>query len=253
MLSNIYIVLSYTLSMDTSALENIGLSATEVKVFIIILELGESKAGKIIERTGLQSSSAYNAINSLIEKGFVSYIKKSQVKYYRAVNPETVLDYIELKKREYLKLLPELKAKQKRTIEEGVEFYKSFTGIKALLIELIKDAKRGDIYRTFSVEDSVDYEKAREHVFRSVKQLQKEKRLVMKGIFHERTRYAPTKTSIMQKRYLNAPMPPNTMIVNDKVAVISWKNEPSGILIHSKDISQSYSDFFDHMWSLAKK
>ena len=48
-------------------------------------------------------------------------------------------------------------------------------------------------------------------------------------------------------------MPPNTMIVNDKVVVISWKNEPSGILIHSKDIAQSYSDFFDHMWSLAKK
>lgn len=239
--------------MDTSVLEDIGLSATEIKIFITILELGESKAGKIIEKSGLQSSSAYNAINSLIGKGLVSYIKKSQVKFYKSADPEVILDYIDLKKREFMKILPELKEKQNKKESEGVEFFKSFKGIKTIMSELFKNAKKGDIFRTFSIEDPEQYEKARERVFRTVKQIVKEKKLKMKGIFHKQTGYKPTKTSIMQKKYVNMPMPPNTMIINDKIAIISWRDEPSGILIYSKDLSKMYEDFFEHMWESAKK
>ncbi|OGJ17875.1 hypothetical protein A3K73_04380 [Candidatus Pacearchaeota archaeon RBG_13_36_9] len=239
--------------MDTSVLENIGLSQVEIKVFLTILELGESKAGKIIEKSGLQSSSVYDAINKLISKGLLSYIKKSQVKYYKTPNPEVVLDYIELKKGEYLKILPELKARQKKTENDGVEFFKSFKGIKTIMSELVKDAKKGDIYRTFSVENPEDYKIAREKVFRYTKQLFKEKKIIVKGIFHEQNRYSPTKSSITQKKYINLPMPPNTMVLNDKVAVISWKEEPTGILIRSKDIAEKYTSFFDAMWKIAKK
>ena len=73
--------------MDTSVFEDIGLSPTEIKIFLIIIELGESKAGKIIEKSRLQSSSVYNSINSLISRGFLSYLKRGQIKYYKAVDP----------------------------------------------------------------------------------------------------------------------------------------------------------------------
>ena len=239
--------------MDTSVLEDIGLSSIEIKVFLVLLRLGESKAGIIIKESGLQSSSVYNAINSLIKKGFVSYIKKSQVKYYKAADPETILNYIELKKSEYLNLLPELKARQKEKQEGEVEIFKSFKGIKTLISEMLKDAKKGDIYRTFSVEDPEEYKKSREKVFVYSMQLIKEKKIVMKGIFHEKNKYPPVKHSIMKKKYVNFPMPPNTMILNDRVAIVSWKAEPSGILIHSKDLSKLYTDFFDAMWKFSSK
>ncbi len=119
--------------------------------------------------------------------------------------------------------------------------------------ELVKDAKKGDIYRTFSVENPEDYKIAREKVFRYTKQLFKEKKIIIKGIFHEQNRYSSNKFSITQKKYLNFPLPPNTMVLNDKVAVISWKEEPTGILIKSKDIAEKYTSFFDTMWKLAKK
>jgi len=239
--------------MDTSVLEDIGLSQTEIKIFILMLELGESKAGEIIKKSGLQSSSVYNAINSLINRGLVSYIKRTQIKYYRAVNPETIVDYIELKKREYLKLLPKLKERQKKVQEERVEFYKSFKGIKTIMIELFRDANKGDIYRTFSVEDPKEYEISIEKVFASTKQLIKQKKIITKGLFHEKNRKKPTKTSIMQKKYVNIPMPPNTMILNNKVAIILWEEDPSGILIYSKNMAQKYIDFFEHLWKQAKK
>ena len=104
--------------MDTDVLENIGLSQTEVKVFLSLLKSGESKAGGVIKKSGLHSSSVYNAINSLIKKGLVSYVKESQIKYYRAADPEVIFDYIDIKKREYEKILPDLKAYQQQKKEE---------------------------------------------------------------------------------------------------------------------------------------
>jgi HTH-type transcriptional regulator, sugar sensing transcriptional regulator len=238
--------------MDTSALEDIGLSKIEIKIFLVILELGESKAGKIIEKSKLQSSSVYNAVNSLIDRGLVSYIKKSQVKFYKAANPESILNYLDLKKMEFLKLLPELKAKQTEKLEEGVEFYKSYKGVKTAILEVLKNSKKGDIYRTFSVEDPDEYEKSREKVFRAIKQIAKNKKIIMRGIFHEKTRYKPNKSSIIKKKYVDFSLPPNTIILNNKVVIISWKEEPSGILIHSKDIAKKYAEFFDQIWKIAK-
>lgn len=239
--------------MDTTALENIGLSKAEIKVFIAILELGESKAGKIIAKTGLQSSSVHNAINSLLKKGFISYIKKGKIKFYNAISPESILNYMETKKRELLKILPELKLRHNKSVEENVELYKFYSGIKSMLFELIKDAKKGDIYKTFAVEDPEQYEKSVENVYKTIKQISKEKRLIMRGIFHENVRKKKSKSSLMKKKYVNFPLPPNTIILNDKIAIISWDDEPSGILIHSKSIARHYDLFFEHLWKTAKK
>ena len=240
--------------MDTSMLEDLGLSKNEISIFISLLKLGESKAGEIITLTKLQSSAVYNAINSLIERGLVSYIKKSQVKYYRAAEPETMLDYIDTKKREYEGMLPELKALQKKSSEEGVEFFKSYKGIKTLMFELLKDSSKGDIYRFFSVEDPEEYKKAVEMVFRAAKQIRKEKKIFSKGLYSGKTRHIVKASSITKKRFLNFSMPPNTHIFRDKVAIIDWKgNEPVGILIHSQDMADSYAKFFEHMWEKAKE
>jgi len=239
--------------MDYSALEGIGLTNIEVKVFVTLLETGESKAGKIIEKSGLQSSSVYNAINSLISKGLVSYIKKSEIKYYKATDPETIVEYIDMKKRDYLKILPLLKEKQNKKEEEKVEFFKSYKGIKILFIKLLKDSKKGDTYRTFNIEEPEKYEIAGWKVFTSLKELMKEKGIKVKGIFSEKTRHKSTKTSRMQKKYLDSPLLPNTSILNDKVAIISWGDIPSGVLIYSEDISKKYVKYFEHMWKVAKK
>ncbi len=239
--------------MDTSVLEGIGLSKNEIKVFLNMLKLGETKAGAIISKTGLQSSAVYNAINSLIDKGLVSYIKKGEIKHYKAAAPEAIADYLDFKKEEYLEVLPELKKTIPGEIE-GVEFYKSIRGIKTLLAELIKDAKKGDTYRFFSIEDKEDYQLAVDKAYELQKNIRKEKGIKTKGLFSESTRQFASNKSITYKRYLDIPLPPNTQMLNDKIAIITWKGEqPSGILIRSKSIYDNYVTFFEHLWGKSKK
>ena len=239
--------------MDTSVLEGIGLSKNEVKVFLKMLQLGETKAGAVISKTGLQSSAVYNAINSLVDKGLVSYIKKGEVKHYKAAPPEAISNYLDTKKREYLMVLPELKKTIPGEIE-GVEFYKSFRGIKTLLSEITKGGKKGDVYRFFSLADEEEYKLAVEKVYELQKLSREKEKVITKGLFSEKTRNLARRSSITHKRYLNFPLPPNTQMFNNKIAIITWKGEqPSGILIKSKSIYDNYVAFFEHLWSKAKK
>jgi sugar-specific transcriptional regulator TrmB len=237
--------------MDTSVLEGIGLSKGEVSIFVKLVELGESKAGTIISKSGVQSSGVYNAINALIDKGLVSFIMKNRIKYYKAADPKTILDYIEAKKREYLKLLPELQFRQKKEIEDGTEFFKGYNGIKTLVFELMTYAKKGDIYRYIAPEAKY-YRISTDKVYSAEKQIRKEIHLRTRGLYHISAKHLtrPTKTSI--KKYTEFILPPNTLILNNKVAIISWEGEPFGILIHSEKIYKTYVDFFDNLWSKAK-
>ena len=69
--------------MDTKALEDIGLTQGEIKVYLALLEIGPSTAGSILEKAGIQNSVFHFCVNSLIEKGLVSYVKKNKFRVYK--------------------------------------------------------------------------------------------------------------------------------------------------------------------------
>lgn len=238
--------------MDTAVLDSIGLARTEVKTLLALLELGEAKASTIMEKSGLQSSSFYHAVRALIAKGFVSYVLKSCVKYYRAQDPEVILDYLELRKQEFARILPELKARRATQELDSVELFKSYKGIQAMHLKLLRDAKKGDTLRAFSVDDPKEYATARQKVFRFVKQVIMEKKIRLKTISSDKNRYPTKPTTVAQKRYLKIPLLPNTSIVNGKVAIISWTNSPLAVLISSEELAKQYTEFFEAIWRIAK-
>jgi hypothetical protein len=151
-----------------------------------------------------------------------------------------------------MKLLPELQFKQKPEENEGVEFFKDYRGIKTLVFELLKDARKGDIYRYFAPETKY-YKISTDRVYSAEKQLRKDKGLKTRAIFPESSRISAKKSKTSIKKFINSPLPPNTLILNNKVAIITWAGVPSGILIHSKDIYESYVSFFEHVWGTAKE
>ena len=71
--------------MDTSILEDLGLTGAEIRVFLTSLELGSSSAGPIVEKSGLQNAVVHRALHSLIEKGLVTYILEGKKRIYQAV------------------------------------------------------------------------------------------------------------------------------------------------------------------------
>ncbi len=239
--------------MDLSILEDIGLSRGEIKVYLSLLEAGLTKVGIIIEKSNLASSAVHNSINSLIEKGFVSYIKKGKIKYYKAVPPKQLIDFIEDKKKRILQIIPELETKQKSEKEEQeAEIFEGIKGILRMLSLLIEDSKRGDEYLFFVI----NIEEKNEEIQKFFKQYdikRKDKGLIIKGLAPKEIKNLFVRRKLLKMKYTNSPIPSNISICNEKVALFSWGDKPVGYLIKSKQIAQMYTYFFNQVWRLPNK
>ena len=79
-------------------LRDLGLTETEAIIYLELLTLGTTSAGKIVEQTNLHRKNLYDALNRLIEKGLVTYCIENKIKYFQAKNPENLLRFLQEKK-----------------------------------------------------------------------------------------------------------------------------------------------------------
>jgi len=84
--------------MNTTLLKDIGLTDTEIKIYLALLSLGATPAGRIVEQTGVYRKNLYDALNKLVEKGLVSYVIEHKKKFFQAKNPENLEKYLDEKK-----------------------------------------------------------------------------------------------------------------------------------------------------------
>src|SRR3989338_2313210 len=233
--------------MDTTSLEDLGLTHAEIKVYLSLLEVGNTKAGTIIEKAGLQSSVVHNCLHTLLDKGLISYVKKGKIKHYQASDPNSFIDFIEEKKKNFEKLLPQLLSKQKSADEKNeAEVYETYQGIMNMLLELIKDTKPGDDYLFFS-QDVEQLNKEIQQFFMRYDPKRKAKKLNVKGIapLHLKKLYEHrVKKGMMKMKYTTIAMPTAIAICNDKLVLLSWEEKPVGYLIHSKQLAEKYTKFF---------
>jgi HTH-type transcriptional regulator, sugar sensing transcriptional regulator len=234
--------------MDTTILENLGLSKGEINIYLTLLELGANKVGKIIEKSGMASSAVHNSVNSLIDKGLISYIKKGKIKYYQAVPPKQLIDFIENKKKKLQQILPELELKQKLAEEkQEAEIFEGTKGIIAMLTLLIDTANKKDEYIFFSINVKENNEEIQKFLL-NYDLKRKEQGLKVRGLAPKKMMKLFKSRKILRMKYPNYPIPSNISVCNGRVAFFSWGDKPVGYLIRSKQIAEMYQDFFESIW-----
>lgn len=127
-----------------SPLEKLGLSKQEVNVYLSSLKLGLAKASQIAQKAKISREATYYVLKMLHEKGFVSEVIKSGVRYYSSIPPERILDIVEEERREKTEsireILPELKALQQTAISSPkIEFYEGVDGFKTVISILLRE------------------------------------------------------------------------------------------------------------------
>src|SRR3989344_4466183 len=138
--------------MDVSIFQDIGLSKSEIDIYVALLELGPSTSGPIISKTKLHSSVVHRTIKKLIERGLVTFVKAGKDKQYQASEPENLLNYIDNKRKRIQDILPELEIKQKLGKEKSeTEMFSGKRAIFSMLDNLIKDSRKGDEFLSFSL------------------------------------------------------------------------------------------------------
>lgn len=243
--------------MDTEILEDLGLTPSEIKAYIALLELGTIHAGKIIEETTLQSSVIHRALLSLIKKGLVSYIQQGKHKIYSATEPEYFLKYIDNKKKRFEQLLPELKKKETiQKKETQTSMFKGKKGISEAYYRLIS-LHHGEFLTFGGSKETTDfmgltwwknmYAKriannlhqrhiASDEVFSYIDPFLKMKLTRMK--------FLPKETFGQYQE---------TAIIADYVAISIFADEGYCILIHNKEVADGYRKNFEMMWKISKE
>src|SRR3989344_7245931 len=100
--------------MNTQILKQVGLTDTEIKVYLALLSVGSTSAGHLVEETGLYRKNLYDALNKLIDKGLVTYVIENKIKLFQAKNPENLEKYLDEKKAK----IEEQKQEVQKTISE---------------------------------------------------------------------------------------------------------------------------------------
>lgn len=247
--------------MDTKILEEIGLTDSEIRVYLALLELGGSKKGPIVKKAGITSSKIYEVIDKLIERGLASYVIKDKVKYFNAAPPSRIKDYLKEKETklkeqeiELDKLLPSLELKHKLTEKKtDAEVYRGWRGMQTVYNNLLESLKSGQEYYIFGASRGMDTKKVKSFYMRFNEKAIK-KKLKANIIFNENARgNIPNVEKSGNVRYLDQTTPAEILVYNNKTAIVLLEKEPLIILIRGESITKSFKAYFEVMWMVAKK
>ncbi|HII15528.1 MAG TPA: hypothetical protein HA362_04415 [Nanoarchaeota archaeon] len=237
--------------MIEDILQEIGLNRSESVCYTALAELGQSKAGAIVKKTGIPSSKIYEVMDKLAKRGLVTYVIRNNVKHYQASSPKALVAYIEEKKKQVEQALPELMLKQKTQAKQSVELYEGQKAIFTLFTSLISDAKPKESYLVFSINEENKTEQAN-LFFRNLAARRKEKRLdvrLLKNIKY----YSKEKHTKLKLRYTSFNLPQGITIFRDYVVLLSWVESPAAVKLESRAFAGQLREFFMDLWKRAKQ
>jgi len=238
--------------MEKEILRNLGLSETEAKVYLSLLTLGNAQAGEITQKTELNRTNVYDALERLLSKGLATYVKKGKIKIFESVNPIRLKELLKEKEESLNKIFDGLENKYKQSKQkEEVVIYKGKQGVKTALDNLLKE-KEILIYGA-SNKFSKIYP-----VYRNIWETRRQKLKINKKILHninvknekmsENQKFEDIK--FLPKEYI---FPSTIMIGSNTTTTVVWLEQPFAFVVNSKEVTQSNKNFFELLWKIAKK
>lgn len=250
--------------MYEELLTEIGLTRSEIAVYLALLELGSSTTGPIIQQARIASGKAYMILDKLIKKGLVTYVIKSGTKNYQAKDPDRILDYLhekeqDLKQKEekIRSMIPRLKAQfEEKKYKPIAEVYEGVQGFKTFYEWIIKELKQGDCIDIMGVPRKAN-EKFQAYL------LDWNKRRIKHGIRlrilynHDCREFGikREKMELTEVRYMKEHLetPAWVDIFKDYVVSINVHGTPICFLIKNKETAESYKKYFRILWEQSDK
>lgn len=241
--------------------EEAGLSGREAKVYLKLLNLGETTSGELIKETKMYKADVYEVVKKLVEKGLISYIKRNAKLFYKPADPKKLLNIIEDKKAELERkkadissILKELEEKYKsQKIKREVSVLEGIEGLKTILIDAAKEKK--PIYLLGA---SMRFFEIMAHRLPQWEKQRDKSKIELIGIWvdnPEVRRWNKDRTKI-KARYI--PEEQLSQLATwgrcgDFLAIMVMEESPLIIKIKSREIAEAFAKQFEMMWKMAKE
>jgi sugar-specific transcriptional regulator TrmB len=244
--------------MVKETLLKIGLSDKEADLYLLIIKHNEITAGEISKITEESRTHTYDTLNKLLKKSLVTQVIKNNVRYFKAINPEKILDYLKEKetklseeKESVQKIIPELKKLQDQFSKDEVviEVYEGKEGLKTVMNDIIKEGKD---FVTWGATTKVrDY--LPNFFIEKYLNERKKRNIKARQLFTDFYGVLETPLSENKKLPKEFASPATTLVYGDKVSIWMWLEIPRVVLIKNKELAKSYRQHFELMWKLTNK
>jgi len=235
-------------------LKLIGLGHNESKIYLVLIKLGPSMAGRIAKEANIDRSACYDSLKALLKKGLVKYVLESNRKKFSATPPERLKDYLNEKKEIVEEIIPDLKEMFNKTDEKSqVSMYKGKKGIKSVFQDILKEAKGKE---NLVIDSSGEFVKKMPYYSSHfINGLEKNKIKVRHIIQkNKKEEVHPSKTTNL--RFFPNPIAQTIITTNiyaDKIAMILWIDIPEAVIIKNEFAAQAYKNYFEILWKSSHK
>jgi len=243
------------------SLEHLGLSKGEVKVYLALFDLKEGTKYSISKAAEVSASKVYEIIDKLIRKGLVSSVLKNNVKTFFPSHPNKLQEYIDSKKIEIAKeenlvqsLIPSLTAKLASTeMKTKVELYEGLDGMKSILSTLEQEFDSHHEWVAMGIRSG------KKSIFNNLlihfHKIRADKGVPARMLFTDKGSEFYNTLKTMKKtqlKTLEQVTPAGVAIYRDRIGIFYYGEKPSYIFITNSDIEQSFREFFNGLWKIAK-
>lgn len=249
--------------MINDLLRKIGLTEYETKIYMALLELGESTSGEIMNNSGVNSGRIYQILDSLKAKGLISEIIKNKVKYFSPTDPKKILNYLEEKEEEIIKqkqdvssMIPEILSKMNTKGKEAkIEIYTGFEGLKAAFIKETSRYAKGKDLMVLGVKPDVAYPKKIVDFFKyRIYPERLRKKVHVRKINDYSFKGSGTKVERgTEARFIPYPSITTFNIIGDLAMISIHSENPLFIAIESEEVANAFKTQFEVLWKIAKK
>ncbi len=241
-------------------LQNFGFSEKEADVYIATLELGKGSVTEVARKAGINRTTGYDILNSLVNKGVVSASGREPKQEYAAEPPEAISTYL---KKEVGKLDENIKRSENIVHDltllhayknrPKIRFYEGKEGLQHVYEDTLTSTETIRAYA--SVED---VHTALPGYFPEYYKRRAKKGIAIRAIFphtaealklHAHDEEEKRETVFVSAGTYN--FSPEINIYDDKVMIASWR-EKLGIIIESREIADAMKKTYDLAWIGAK-
>jgi sugar-specific transcriptional regulator TrmB len=245
-------------------LQEIGLNQAETLVFEVLLEGGPQIGSTIAQKTGLGRGNAYNALQTLQEKGLVHEEKGKKITSFSASDPERLRALLDQKKAsvealqgQFEAVVPQFKSFFRLfTKQPTIRVFEGVEGLKDMYREMLKAGH--DIYAIVSADEPDPA------LYRWLRTVYKDKRIAagirVKGVASSTSRgqelLEHAESELREVRGLDPrayPLRGEVNVFGECVAFISYRtDELFGLIVESPSLAMTFRSTVQALFDAAE-
>lgn len=253
-------------------LTNIGLSDKEAILYVALLRYGTQPISFLAKQTHLNRGTAYVILHALLAKGLIVKTVRRKIQYFAAHNPKQLVQYIDHRQQELGSQREKIEAMMGSLIaitnpltsKPKIQFFDGSEGARFVLDDTLTSQEErlraflsiADVADFVGADFFNDYTSRRVnggYELHAIRTLEKDRQALARDT--HATRYVTSRKERREIRYVSDELafPITIYMYDNKLAIISSKEENFALLIESHELAEMQKKLFELLWPTLPK